>query len=86
MVQINSTTADDSKEYLKFDVDNKHITFEKAKEIAKIKAREKCDYPMILSWNNSITGESYPNYECGVSDKPFWKRYAQGRGANLIVD
>jgi hypothetical protein len=41
---------------------------------------------MILSWKNSKTGESYPDYECGVSDRPFWIRYAEGRGANLTVD
>ena len=32
------------------------------------------------------TGESFPDYECGQSDIPFWIRYAQGRGANLTID
>jgi len=26
------------------------------------------------------------NYECGVPDRPFWIRYAEGRGANLTID
>jgi hypothetical protein len=41
---------------------------------------------MILSWKNGKTGESHPDYECGVTDRPFWIRYAEGRGANLTID
>jgi hypothetical protein len=54
--------------------------------MAKDKAFEKCDNPMILSWKNGKTGDVYPDYECGVTDRPFWIRYAEGRGANLTVD
>jgi uncharacterized surface protein with fasciclin (FAS1) repeats len=49
-------------------------------------AFEKCDNPMILSWKNGETGESYPDYECGAPGKPFWIRYAESRGANLTID
>ena len=41
---------------------------------------------MILSWKNSISGATYPDYECGVEGKPFWIRYAEGRGANLTIN
>ncbi len=41
---------------------------------------------MLLSWKNGKTGETHPDYECGVNDRPFWIRYAEGRGANLTID
>ncbi len=86
MTQILSVTKDQSQEVLTFNIDNPEFDFLQAKQMAKDTAFEKCDYPMILSWKNGKTGESYPNYECGVSDRPFWIRYAEGRGANLTID
>jgi hypothetical protein len=41
---------------------------------------------MILSWKNGNTGQTYPDYECGINEEPFWVRYAKGRGANLTID
>jgi len=84
MAQIFTITKDDSEEVLEINKDD--LDFLQAKQMAKDKAFEKCDNPMILSWKNRLTGESYPNYECGVTDKPFWIRYAKGRGANLTID
>ncbi len=86
MTQIFSITEDQSQEVLTFNIDNPEFDFLQAKQMAKDTAFEKCDYPMILSWKNGKTGESYPNYECGVSERPFWIRYAEGRGANLTID
>jgi hypothetical protein len=86
MAQITSITKDQEKEVLNINNTDPGFDFAKAKQIAKQKAFEKCDYPMILSWKNGITGESYPDYECGVADRPFWIRYAEGRGANLTID
>lgn len=86
MTQIHEFTGDPSREMLNITVDDPDFDFIKAKQMAKDKAFEKCDNPMILSWKNGKTGESYPNYECGETDKPFWIRYAEGRGANLTID
>ncbi|MBA3011432.1 MAG: AF1514 family protein [Proteobacteria bacterium] len=86
MVQILKMTGNSSQEYIKFDIPEAGFNFLKAKQLAKQTAFEKCDYPMILSWKNGKTGESYPNYECGINDRPFWIRYAEGRGANLTID
>ncbi|MCP4022707.1 MAG: hypothetical protein GY729_12760 [Desulfobacteraceae bacterium] len=86
MVQIHSDQTKQACEYLNITMDHEGFNFMKAKEIAKIKARERCDHPMILSWKNGKTGEFYPNYECGKENKPFWIRYAEGRGVNLVVD
>lgn len=86
MAQIFKVTENQSKEYIKLDITDDDFNFLKAKQLAKETAFEKCDYPMILSWKNGKTGESNPDYECGNNEKPFWIRYAEGRGANLTID
>ena len=79
MGQIFTTTKNQSEEYIKFNITDGDFDFLKAKQLAKETAYEKCDSPMILSWKNGKTGESYPDYECGINDRPFWIRYAQDR-------
>jgi hypothetical protein len=86
MGQIFAVTEDQSKEYIKLDIKDDDFDFLKAKQQAKKTAFEKCDAPMILAWKNGKTGKTYPDYECGVTDRPFWIRYAEGRGANLTID
>lgn len=86
MGQIFSITKDQTEEVMKFNIDDPDFDFLKAKQMAKDKALEKCDNPMILSWKKGKTGETYPDYECGFTDRPFWIRYAEGRGANLTID
>jgi len=86
MAQIFAVAENQSKEFLSLTITDTDLDFVKAKNIAKKTAFEKCDHPMILSWKNGKTGESYPDYECGINKKPFWIRYAEGRGANLTID
>lgn len=86
MVQIFSSTENQEKETLHLNITDSDFNFEKAKQMAKEKSLEVCETPMMLSWLNNDTGESYPDYECGVSDRPFWIRYAEGRGANLTIN
>ncbi len=86
MTQIFTTTTDKDKEILNLAIDDPGFEFSAAKQMAKDKALERCDNPMILSWKKGKTGEFFPNYECGVNERPFWIRYAEGRGANLIID
>ncbi len=86
MAQIRTITENQEKEVLSLSVEDKGFDFLQAKQMAKDKAFERCDNPMILSWKNGKTGEVYPNYECGAEGKPFWIRYAEGRNFNLTVD
>jgi len=86
MARIHINPENQTPETIRLTVTDDNFDFSAAKQMAKEKAFEKCDAPMILSWKNNITGESYPDYECGVSDRPFWIRYAEGRGANLTID
>ncbi len=86
MAQIYINPENQTPETLHLTVTDEGFDFSTAKQMAKDMAFEKCDAPMILSWKNNITGESYPDYECGAADRPFWVRYAEGRGANLTID
>ncbi len=48
---------------IKLKIDNADLDFAEAKDIAKQKAKESCGDPMLLSWYQGKTGESYPNLE-----------------------
>lgn len=86
MAQIHSTTENQSQEYIEMQIAGENLDFSLAKQAAKDKAFERCDHPMILSWKNGKTGQTHPDYECGINERPFWIRYAEGRGANLTID
>ena len=66
--------------------DKLDLDFAEAKDFAKQKAKEICADPMLLSWYQGKTGESYPNLECGPGDKPAWITYAESRGGDLTID
>jgi len=72
--------------HIKLTTDNLNIDFVEAKDFAKQKAKEICADPMLLSWYQGKTGESYPNLECGTGDKPAWIVYAESRGGDLTID
>jgi len=66
--------------------DNPNLDFAAAKDMAKKRAKELCPDPMLLSWFQGKTGESYPNLECGPGGKPAWIVYAASRGGDLTID
>jgi len=72
--------------HIKLKIDNADLDFAEAKDLAKQKAKESCADPMLLSWYQGKTGESYPNLECGPGDKPAWITYAESRGGDLTID
>jgi len=86
MVQIRSESIGGAREEIRLHVAEAGLDFEKAKHLAKRKAREICSEAMLLSWNNAETGAHYPAYECGRSGRPAWVAYADVRGADLTVD
>ena len=73
-------------QHIKIKVANPELDFAEAKDIAKQKAKEMVADPMLLSWYQGKTGESYPNTECGPGDKPAWIVYAESRGGDLTID
>ena len=72
--------------HIELKIDNPDPDFAEAKDLAKQKAKEMCTDPMLLSWYNGKTGESYPNLECGPGDKPAWIVYAESRDGDLAID
>ena len=86
MVAIGTIPQDQCEEYINMNINLPDLDFAAAKQAAKDRALEICSHPMILSWKNGNTGQTYPDYECGLNEEPFWIRYAKGRGANLTID
>ena len=72
--------------HIELNSDKSDLDFLEAKDIAKQKAKETCSDPMLLSWYQGETGESYPDMECGPGDKPAWIVYAESRGGDLTID
>jgi len=73
-------------QHINVTIENPALDFEEAKDIAKQRAKEICYDPMLLSWYQGKTGESYPNLECGPGDKPAWIVYAESRGGDITID
>ena len=86
MTLIRSNIEGYPEKVINLDIDVPDLDFAAAKNIAKQKAAEMGDDPMLLSWFNGKSGESYPNLECGPGDKPAWITYAESRGGNLTID
>jgi hypothetical protein len=72
--------------HVKLSVNNKYLDIASATDIAKRKAMELSDDPMMLSWYCGKTGEYYPKTECGRSDKPAWIIFAESRGADIAIN
>ena len=72
--------------HIKIETGDSNLEFTKAKDMAKRAAQEICDDPMLLSWYQGDTGESYPNIECGRGDQPAWIVYAESRGGDITID
>jgi hypothetical protein len=71
---------------IRVQVEDPHLDFVTAKDIAKQEAKKHCADPMLLSWYQGKTGEGYPNLECGKADAPAWVVYAESRGGDLTID
>ena len=83
---IKSKIKDYPGQLITLEIDNADLDFEEAKALAKQKAQAAGADPMLLSWYQGKTGESYPNLECGPGDKPAWITYAESRGGDLTID
>ena len=67
-------------------IEQADLDFADAQDIAKQKARELNEDPMLLSWYQGKTGEFYPKADCGPGDRPPWIVFAESRGADLTID
>lgn len=71
---------------LKIRTDQPDLEFVDAQSMADNKVKSLCPEPVLVSWYNSTTGESYPNIECGAAKKPGWLYYAESRNCDMTVD
>ena len=86
MKLINPEIKDYPGNHIIIKTDDPDLEFTAAKDIAKQRAKELCTDPMLLSWFQGKTGESYPNMECGPGDKPAWITYAESRGGDMVIN
>ena len=63
MEKLKPKIKDYPGQHIKLKIDNADLDFEEAKDFAKQKAKETGADPMLLSWYQRKTGESYPNLE-----------------------
>ncbi len=87
MVEIRTTRSTPcAHKTVSLRVADRDLDFEKAANLARARAREINKDAMMLAWFNRRSGEGFPDYDCGPSDKPPWRVFAEARGANLTVD
>ena len=60
MAFIKPKIKDYPGKHIPLKIDNFNLDFAEAKDLAKQKAKEICADPMLLSWYQGETGESYP--------------------------
>lgn len=86
MTGISTDGADTAPETHRITVDGADVPFAEIIDQARSKAREICKDAMMLAWCNRNTGEFFPDYDCGRSDKPPWRLFADARGGNLTIE
>ena len=62
------------------------LDFLTAQSMADEKVKSLCPDPMLISWYNATTGESYPTDNGGCTGKPGWLNYAESRNCDMTVD
>jgi hypothetical protein len=65
---------------------NPDLDLASATDIAREKAAELTDDPMLLAWSCGKTGEFYPTADCGSAGRPPWLVFAESRGADMAID
>ncbi|MCL4501224.1 MAG: AF1514 family protein [Deltaproteobacteria bacterium] len=66
-------------------VDDPDLDFPQAEKLARQKAKEVCEEPMLLAWLDRNRGVFSPNLTCCGEDKPTWLLYAESRGGNIVL-
>jgi hypothetical protein len=73
-------------EIVNLQIAGRDLSFEEVSDLARSQAREINKDAMMLAWFDRRSGEGFPDYDCGASDKPPWRVFAEARGANLTID
>jgi hypothetical protein len=67
-------------------VEEDHLDFARARQIADLKAKELSQDPMLMAWYENSSGSFSPNVECCSEHKPGWVVYAESRGGHITID
>ncbi len=86
MDECREITAEMLPNRLKVDTGGQRIDFMTAKGLAREKAKEKAEDPVLLAWFDRSAGAFSPDVICCGDDKPTWLIYAESRGGDISVD
>lgn len=87
MAEIRPSSEEShAHETVKLNITDPDLTFEKASDLTRTRAREINKDAMMLAWFNRRSGEGFPDYDCGPGDRPPWQVFADARGGNLTID
>ena len=86
MIQIPSKFDEFPVDHIKLQIKDPDLDIARAKDLAKVKARQLNKDAMLLSWYCRKTGKFSPKFECGHTHKPPWVIFAEARGGNLTID
>ncbi|HSO21059.1 MAG TPA: AF1514 family protein [Desulfosarcina sp.] len=86
MAELHASSAEHTLDTVMLHVEDPDLDLEKARRIAKERARRLDPNAMMLSYHSAKTGEFWPNYECGGGGRPPWIVFAEARGYNLKID
>jgi hypothetical protein len=70
---------------VKIKTNRSDLDFTAAQSMADEKVKSLCPDPVLVSWYDATTGESYPS-ACGRTRKPGWLDYAESRNCDITVD
>jgi hypothetical protein len=66
-------------------LDDANLDFSQAQSLARQRAGEICDKPMLLAWFDRARSVFSPNITCCREDKPSWLTYAESRGGDIVI-
>jgi Domain of unknown function (DUF5619) len=78
-------TRDMLRDPIELRVDDPQLDFSQAQNLARRRALEVCDEPMLLAWFDRARGVFSPNITCCREDKPSWLTYAESRGGDIVI-
>ena len=61
------------------------LDFSQAQSLARRRAGELRDEPLLLAWFDRSRGLFSPHLPCCREDKPSWLTYAESRGGDLVI-
>jgi hypothetical protein len=61
------------------------LDFSRAQSLARQKAGELRDEPLLLAWFDRSRGLFSPQLTCCREDKPSWLTYAESRGGDIVI-